>query len=522
MIPKHIRRIPYGIADFEKIRYNNLYYVDKTKYIPVLESSSYYVFFIRPRRFGKSLWISVLENYYDINKKDLFWKIFGDTWIGKNPTEERNAYLIMTFNFSLVNPDIQFVHNSFELNGKAVIKDFLQRYEPFFNEKAREAILSLSSAADQLRELLFHAFRENLKIYMLIDEYDNFANTILSTSGEQAYQDLTHGGGFFRYFFNLLKGGTSRGDSGLAKLFITGVSPVTMDDVTSGFNIGENLSTDPDFNGLLGFDEEEVRGMLNYYRQAGLITLDQEFCLGLMREWYDSYRFSKYADVRMFNSDMVLYFIREVLKRDALPDELIDQNIRIDYGKLRHLMLTDQKLNGNFSQLQRITEAGETVCKVEPSFPLERLTERGNFISLLYYFGLLSFDSIRRGMPVLRIPNRTVEKLMCSYFRDAFQDADIFRTDLWKFAELVGDMAYQGKWHGVFDFLAEEIRKQTSVRDYLEGEKVIQGFLLAYLNVTDYYLTSSEQEASKGFADLWLAPFLAKFPDMRFAYLIDQ
>jgi hypothetical protein len=521
MPPKTVRRIPYGVADFLKIRNNNLYYVDKTKFIPVLEFSSYYLFFIRPRRFGKSLWISVLENYYDVNKKDCFESVFRNTWIGKNPTEERNTYLVMTFNFSMVNPDIRFVEESFEQNGKAVIKDFLERYKQFFSEKTRNEIRSLPSTADQLREVLFQAFRENLKIYMLIDEYDNFANTVLSTAGGEAYRNLTHGPGFFRYFFNLLKGGTSRGDSGLSKLFITGVSPVTMDDVTSGFNIGENISTDPRFNEFAGFTEEEVRAMLAYYRETGMITIDEDFCIEIMNEWYDHYRFSEDADVRIFNSDMVLYFVRETLKRDAPPDRLTDQNIRIDYGKLRHLMLTDRKLNGNFSQLRHIAETGETVCNVVPSFPLERLTDRENFISLLFFFGLLSFDGIREGQPVLRIPNHTVRKLMYGYFRDALRDADIFRIDLYRFSALVRGMAYRGEWQAVFDFISEEVRKQTAVRDYLEGEKVIQGFLLAYLNVTDFFLTSSEHEADKGFADFWLEPFLMNFPDMRFAYLIE-
>lgn len=521
MIPKNIRKIPYGVADFEKIRNNNLYYVDKTKFIPILESASYYVFLIRPRRFGKSLWISVMENYYDISKKERFAELFAGTYIGDNPTEEKNSYLIMTFNFSMVNPDIRFVEESFEDNGKAVIRDFLERYREFFNEKEQDKILSLRSTADQLRDILFHAFRKKLKIYLIIDEYDNFANTVLTSAGEQAYRDLTHGAGFFRYFFNLLKGGTSRGDSGLARLFITGVSPVTMDDVTSGFNIGENISTDSEFNEFIGFHEQEVRSMLDYYLKAGLIRQDTGMCMDIMKEWYDNYRFSSEAENRMFNSVMVLYFIKEAIKRTNIPGNLIDQNIRIDYGKLRHLILTDQRLNGNFSLLKNIMETGDTECDVVPGFPLERLLDRENFISLLFYLGLLSFDSISEGIPVLCIPNMTVWKLMYGYLRDAFQDVDVFRIDLWNFSNLVRGMAYHGEWWPVFDFLSEEVQKQTSVRDYLGGEKVIQGFLLAYLNVTDFFLTWSEREAGSGFSDIFLEPFLARFPDMPFGYLIE-
>ncbi len=521
MTASGFKRIPYGVADFEKIQCDNLYYVDKTAFIPQLEAAAYYIFLIRPRRFGKSLWVSVLENYYDINKTDRFQELFRETYIGQRPTGERNSYLILTFNFSMINPDVRFVDQSFEANGKTVIHDFLERYRSFFDEEARRRILSRETTADQLREVVFHSFRNNLKIYLLIDEYDNFANTILSAAGESAYKKLTHGPGFFRYFFNLLKGGTSRSNAGLSRLFITGVSPIVMDDVTSGFNIGENISVDARFNSMMGFDVKETQAILNYYAEAGGVSQDLEACLSIMKEWYNNYRFSKSADQQVFNSDMVLYFVKELLKTNGIPDNLIDQNIRIDYGKLRHLILTDQRLNGNFSQLKQIMENEETVSDIALSFPLERLTERVNFASLLFFFGLLSFDGIREGMPLLRIPNRAVLKLMYGYLRDGFNDIDIFRVNLVEFSHLIRAMAYRGQWREVFDFLSEEVKRQTSVRDYLQGEKVIQGFLLAYLNVTDFFLTRSEQEMNKGFADIWLEPFLARFPDMKFGYLIE-
>ena len=339
--------------------------------------------------------------------------------------------------------------------------------------------------------------------------------------GEQAYRDLTHGAGFFRYFFNLLKGATAGRMGGLARLFVTGVSPVTMDDVTSGFNIGRNISLDAQFNELLGFRQDQVREMLVYYRDAGTLPLDVDACMDTMQTWYNAYRFSRTADTRMFNSDMVLYFIEHVTRERAQPDNLIDQNVRVDYGKLRHLVMVDQRLNGNFSQLKQIMETGETVSEIAQSFPLERLLDRENFISLLFYFGLLSFDGVSQGLPVLRIPNLTVKKLMYGYLRDGFRDVDVFRVDLFHFSGLVSKMAYRGEWQAVFDFLAEEIQNQTSVRDYLSGEKMIQGFLLAYLNVTNFFLTWSERELGKGFTDLYLEPFLARYPDMRFGYLIE-
>lgn len=521
MTSEPIKLLPYGLADFWKIQRDHLYYVDKTRFIPLLEAGARFVFFIRPRRFGKSLWLSVLENYYDLGFKDRFEETFKNTYIGQHPTEERNSYLILMFNFAMVNPDPRMINESFEDAGRSIVEDFLIRYQQFFPEKERKDILSLSKTESQLRRIFLHAARENLKIYLLIDEYDNFANTILTTAGEQAYRELTHGAGFFRYFFNLLKGATSGRTSGLERLFITGVSPITMDDVTSGFNIGENISLDQQYNELLGFCEEDVRDLLAYYKDADKLTLNVDECLGIMRLWYDQYRFSTKTSPSVYNSDMVLYFVKEAIKDDALPERMIDQNVRVDYGKLRHLVLVDRKFNGNFSILKGIIDTGETISELNVSFPLERLLDRVNFVSLLFYLGLVSIADTLKGGPLLRIPNRTVKNLMYGYLRDAFYDVDIFRLDVWRFANLIREMAYDGVWQPVFDFLAEQVQKQTSVRDYLEGEKVIQGFVLAYLNVTDYYLTWSERELGKGFADLYLEPFLARFPDMRYGYLIE-
>ncbi|MCE7985441.1 MAG: hypothetical protein DYG89_30065 [Caldilinea sp. CFX5] len=281
----------------------------------------------------------------------------------------------------------------------------------------------------RLRRVFYLCGKKGLKTYLFIDEYDNFANSILSSAGQTAYHQLTHGSGFFRYFFNLLKGATGGQISGLTRLLITGVSPVTMDDVSSGFNIGTNISLDARFNEMIGFTEEEVRSMLTYYFAAGDLLLAVEETMTLMQEWYNNYRFARTAKSLMFNSDMVLYFILHAISEQGIPEYLIDPNVRIDYMKLRHLITIDKYLNGNFSQLQTILGAGEVISKVNLSFPLERLLERVNFVSLLYFFGLLSFAGEREGDPVLRIPNRAIKDLMYSYIRDALQDVKIFQVD---------------------------------------------------------------------------------------------
>ena len=531
------KRIPYGVADYGRLRRENAYYVDKTHYIPSIEAAPFYLFCIRPRRFGKSLWLSVLQHYYDVNQADNFELLFSETYIGRNPTPDRNSYLILFFNFALVNPAIDKVEASFESTCANEINDFLNRYGRFFSEEHKQYIQAGVNVVDKLQRLFYQATRQQLKIYLLIDEYANFTNTILTTDGQQAYHDLTHGSGFFRYFFNLLKGATGGQIAGLTRLFITGVSPVTMDDVTSGFNIGANISLDSRFNEMIGFTEAEVQTILGAYAGYGLLPLGVADSLQLMQVWYNNYRFGQRAEASMYNSDMVLYFLLRTEADNGVPLDLIDQNIRIDYGKLRHLLAIDRRLNmrrreplpndsppplnGNFSLLKALIEEGETVSPINPSFPLEQLLNRENFVSLLYYFGLLSMAGVAEGDPLLRIPNRTVKDLMYGYIRSAFEDVDVFKLDIWRLTGLLRNMAYRGDWRPFFAYLHEQISQQASVRDHLHGEKMLQGFLLAYLNVTHNFLTWSEREMGGGFVDLYLEPFLARYPDIKYGYLIE-
>ncbi|MBF0451371.1 MAG: AAA family ATPase [Candidatus Magnetomorum sp.] len=516
-----IKKIPYGDADFGKIIQQNKYYVDKTRFIHELESLSDYIFIIRPRRFGKSLWINLLQYYYDINLKNFFNELFKDTFIGQNPTPNNNTYLTIAFNFSMVDPSVDRVQESFQRYVARIINDFLERYIQYFDPNKISEIQSYDSIDQKIQELFLYCSRKKLKVYMLIDEYDNFTNTILTTSGKNEYFKLTQGEGPFRYFFNLLKGLTSMPFSGLDKLFITGVSPVTMDDVTSGFNIGSNISLDASINEFIGFTECETKDILIYYHQAGQLTLEPDFCMDVMKKWYNNYRFSPDAENVVFNSDMVLYFIQKSMSGKKLPKKLIDQNVRIDYNKLRYLITIERRLNGNFSRLKSIIEDQEIVSDIVDSFPVKELTKQENFISLLYYFGLLTIQGHKRGKYLLRIPNLTILNLMYGYIRSGFEDVDIFKIDMWKLSDLITNMAYDGDWKPFFQFMSEQIEEQTTIRDYLNGEKVIQGFLLAYLNVTDYYITQSETEMNKGYSDIYMAPFMAKFPDLEFSYLIE-
>ena len=356
---------------------------------------------------------------------------------------------------------------------------------------------------------------------MLIDEYDNFANTVLAYHGEQAYQAFTHGGGFYRNFFATLKDGTGHSGGGLERMFITGVSPITMDDVTSGFNIGTNISLEPEFNDMLGFTEAEVRQLLELYRDHGAFDQEVEAALDVMREWYNGYRFAKRVEDDLYNTDMVLYYLKASIPNRPMPDELIDTNVRIDYGKLRHLLTVNRQLNGNFDLLRHIIGEESTESDIQISFPLDRLDRRENFLSLLHYFGLLSIRDVAHGVARLGIPNQTVRRLMYGYLRDAYDDVGVFSLDVYTFSRLMREMAYYGTWQPALDFLRDALAEQTGIRDYMDGEKVVHGFVAAHLSMVNHFLLHSEYELNKGYADLYLEPFVAQYSDMQFGYVLE-
>ena len=519
-MPASYPRIPYGWADFKAIRLENRLYVDKTRFVHALEEERY-AFFIRPRRFGKSCWVSLLDNYYERNRADAFEAVFGGTHLGRHPTENRHRYVILRFNFSAFKNALETLEYHFEEYCQLVVRHALERNADLFPEAARQHIRSPSSVNGQLNELFLYAGDHGIPLYVLIDEYDNFANTVLAYHGTEAYQSFTHGGGFYRNFFATLKDGAGQSDGGLERMFITGVSPITMDDVTSGFNIGKNISLRPEFNDMLGFTEEEVRNLLEMYRDHGVFNQDVEAALAVMREWYNGYRFAKSAQGDLYNTDMVLYFLDESIPNRGMPDELIDTNVRIDYGKLRHLLTVNRQLNGNFDLLRHIIGEESTESNIQLSFPLDRLDRRENFLSLLHYFGLLSIRDVSHGVPRLGIPNQTVKRLMYGYLRDAYDDVGVFSVDVYTFSRLVREMAYDGTWRPALDFLREALAEQTGIRDYMDGEKVVHGFVAAHFSMVDHFLLHSEYELNKGFADLYLEPFVAQYSDMRYGCVLE-
>ncbi|MCX6582867.1 MAG: AAA family ATPase [Candidatus Aminicenantes bacterium] len=526
---QELKQIPYGVSDFNDFKVKNLYYVDKTRFIRDIEKKGSYLFLIRPRRFGKSLFLGILEAYYDIAFKDRFDSLFSGTDIRQNPTKEKNSYMILKLNFSAVNPEISRVEEAFTNYIKDSVSDFILKYEKQLDidtNKAEAEFDLRKSAPELMVTLLKYCKRKKQKLYVIIDEYDNFANTILSESGEKEFERITHGEGFFRAFFNVLKWGTTDMDAPISRLFMTGVSPVTMDDVTSGFNIGTNISLHSDLNEIMGFTKKEVETMIEYYRQTRKIRHSTPELMEIMSQWYNHYRFSIYAEQYLFNTVHVLYFLAEYMVNSQIPNDLIDRNALIDYKKLRHLIIIDKKgtptVNGNFSQLRQILETGQVITHIQSGFPAEELTKPGNFLSLLFYFGLLTINKTTlTGQTVLTIPNEFVKRLFYDFIRDTYEDIKLFSLDMLTYGNLLEDFAISGKWQPFIEFIAGRMEASLGIRDLIDREKALQVFWNVYLGLNSLYIVYTEKELNQGFADLALVPMLLQYPAIKYSYLVE-
>lgn len=504
---ENVKRIPYGVSDFVDIIKRNQYYVDKTMYIPKLEEEADSLFFIRPRRFGKSLLLSMMCAYYDINQSDRFEELFGKLWIGSHPTPYQGKFQVLFLDFSKIGGDIKDLKENFNNYCNIRLDNFIEKYKRAYRPEIVEKIKSAPTAVDKLNMIDTEAKDANMQLYLIIDEYDNFTNVVLNEHGEKVYWALTHAKGFYREIFKVFKGMFTR-------IFMTGVSPVTLDDLTSGFNIGWHISTKPAFNQMLGFSTEDVREMFEYFKSAGKVRADcdVESVIAEMKPWYDNYCFSKNAlqtQSKVFNCDMVLYYLRNYAETGEAPEEMIDPNTKTDYNKMKKLLQLD-KLDGNRKGvIYEIAEQGEIISNLEPTFPAETLTNPNMFVSLLFYYGMLTIKGTRGSRLILGIPNNNVRKQYYEYLLEQYEEKASLDTN--QLEDYFYDMAYDGKWHDALQFLADSYAKVSSVRDGIEAERNIQGFFMAYLNLNAYYMTAPELELNHGYCDFFLLPDLTHY-----------
>ena len=515
------KRIPYGMQNFEDVIKEDCYYVDKTPFIEDIEDSNKYFFFIRPRRFGKSLTISMLENYYDINKKDKFDEIFGKLYIGENPTPEHNSYLIIHLNFAIIVGDLNDYKHGMDNYCRTQFNYFVDVYSHLLPEGTKEGLNQQEDAVNQLNYLCTQSKKSGQKIYLFIDEYDHFTNQILAhKEHEQRYRIQTHGEGYLRKFFDTIKG--AAGDT-LARVFVTGVSPVTMDDLTSGFNIGTNYSLAPEFNEMTGFTENEVRDMLGYYSSVLPFNHSVDELIKVMKPWYDNYCFAEeeYGKTTMYNSVMVLNFLDKYIRNNYdIPKNMVESNVRIDYDKVRMLIRHDKEFAHDASIIQQLVTQGFVTGKLVENFPAERINDPDNFLSLLFYFGMVTIDGDYKGVTKFIIPNEVVRDQMYTYLLDTYKENDLTYDNFNK-GKLESQLAYDGNYKAYFEFIADSLKRYSSQRDKQKGEAFVHGFTLAMTSQNQFYRPISELDNDGGYADIFLSPLCDIYKDMVDSYIIE-
>ena len=506
-----LRRIPYGETDFVTMRKENSYYVDKTAYIRYFENAAKYIMFLRPRRFGKSLFLNTLAAYYDVLRKDDFKQNFLGLDIFNNPTPKQGQYMILKFNFSTVDSNKNNVLESFNRQTCDTITAFINRYSKYLPENAAAFIAGAGDKCDvALTRLLLLVENSPHKIYIMIDEYDNFANTLFSTD-EDAYKNLTHGDGFFRLFFNVLKGMTTDNNAAVERIFITGVSPLTLSDVTSGFNIARNLSIKNQFNYVAGFSESEVREMLKYYREeTGVFQHSVDQLVDIMKHHYNNYCFSSEAvnGEKVFNTDMTLYFVMNYVENGGrIPEKLVDSNVSTDFFKMEKMVKIEKDFGEKSEIILNIVNTNKSYFELNPEFAISELLDARNLQSLLYYMGLLSYGIDEDGYPCFVVPNDTVRQQYCKYLEKCCSVTLGWRTDIAKLSMLWNNLVFKGDCKPFINYIASVMKDNSSVRDFdAQGEFFVKGFFLSHFCKNSNYLAYTELEADHGFTDMYLEP----------------
>ena len=515
------KRIPYGMQNFEDVMKRDCYYVDKTPFIEDIEDSNMYFFYIRPRRFGKTLTLSMLENYYDINKKEHFEEIFGKLYIGQNPTPEHNTYLVLHLNFAEIVGGLDDYQEGMDDYCSIRFNLFVDLYAHLLPEDAKEGLKQQKNAVSQLSYLYGQCQKTGQRIYLFIDEYDHFTNQILANQAHEGkYRQQTHGEGYLCKFFDTIKGAAV---STLGRVFVTGVSPVTMDDLTSGFNIGTNYSLYPEFNEMTGFTEEEVREMLGYYASILPFNHTVDELIQVMKPWYDNYCFAEesYGKTTMYNSVMVLNFVDLYIRNGCnIPKSMIESNIRIDYDKIRMLIRHDKEFAHDASIIQQLVTKGFVTGKLVEHFPAERINDPNNFLSLLFYFGMVTIDGTYKGDIKFTIPNEVVRDQMYTYLLDTYKENDLTYDDYDK-NRLENQLAYDGNYKEYFALIADSLKRYSSQRDKQKGEAFVHGFTLAMTSQNRFYRPISELDNEGGYADIFLSPLCDIYKDMKDSYIIE-
>ncbi len=490
-----MKKLPYGISNYEELIEEGYYYIDKTMYIEKLESlAEKRIIFLRPRKFGKTLFTSTLENYYDIKKEQKFQSLFGETYIGKNPTKLKNSYYILKFNFSGIDTsNTETTINGFKSKVISSIKMFVEKYELDF-------YINEEDEPENILDNLIKAFniqKSEQKIYVIIDEYDHFANELLGFNTDQ-FKNLVSKNGKVRKWYEILKEGT---ESVVDRIFITGVAPITLDSLTSGFNISSDKTQDERFNEMMGFTVNELKELMT---RQGITKEEQEKLLPIMKENYDGYKFAVYGKEKMYNSNMCLYFLNSYTELKRIPERIIDVNIASDYSKLGKML--DLCKGEEREKVIEKTVSGEgIVSEIREKFnPAIEFTET-DLVSMLFYLGYLTIDGEEVGYPILKIPNNVMKEIYSDYFLRILRDET--KVDIGEnYTEIARELAIEGKIDKAIELLGKYL-KNLSNRDYIKfDEKYVKLIFYCIVMNLKIYRVKSEMEVQRKYPDILLIP----------------
>ena len=493
-----MKKLPYGISSYDELIEGNYYYVDKTKYIEKLENlAEKRIMLLRPRKFGKTLFTSMLENYYDVNKKDKFEELFKETYIGKNPTEMKNSYYILRFNFSAIDTENK------ESSIKGFRKEVASSIKLFVDNYDLDFYINNDDEAENILNNLFKAFyiqKRNEKIYVIIDEYDHFANELLGFKTEE-FKNIISKNGKVRKWYEALKRGT---EMVVDRIFITGVAPITLDSMTSGFNIITDLTQDRTFNEMMGFTEEEV---IKIMEDQEIDKEKQEELLPIMKENYDGYRFSLKIETNnnLYNSNMCLYFLNEYMKYNEIPQKLVDTNIASDYSKIAN-MLRLCKSEERLEIINKTMTDEGIISEITEKFNPEMDFKETEMVSMLYYLGYLTIKDVIGGYPKLLIPNKAMKEIYGEYFLKVLSKEENFSVDNKEYTEISLEMALEGKIEKGINLL-EKYLKNLSNRDYQNfNEKYVKVIFYCIAMSLKTFWVKSELEVEREYQDILLVP----------------
>ena len=509
------KRIPSVNSSFEEFVTRRSYFVDKTKYITDIEKNKY-ILLTRPRGFGKSLYLSMLQTYYDIRKKEDFDRYFSFTSIIVKPTFNRNKYLVLYLDFSKVTTSAN-IADSFHAYCLKEIRHFIEYYKDYLSDDLIQEVYSKQAAHEQIEALSATLKDSATKFYILIDEYDYLASSLLIDSEIEEYKKLTTQTGYFKEFFTTLKKITARKTATLGRLFMTGVSSMAIHDITNSSSIGTNISLRPTYNKLLGITEEELMVVLDYFLPIIKYKISKDQALDIMKKWYGSHTFCDYLSETVFNTDSVWHFISELRDEKVIMPDIMSDSKSIKYDKLRPLVIRKD----NFAALVKIIDDNGIVSGVQKGFTYESTLKLDGLISLLYSLGFLSFSGkTRKSETFLRIPNEMALTTLHSYIRETVQQSCDLNLDLDLLKDYQTDMAFNGSFKPAIEFIGKEIVKPAYHKNFIQNDQLVKSLYISYFRLYDYFTIDFEPETSSRAATVTLIPYFLKYPDYRYVYLI--